>query len=587
MISYLRIRGLALASDLTLELGAGLTVLTGETGAGKSLIVDALTLLRGARGRADLVRAGETQAIIDAQLDLSGAVLHRAEESLQAHGLPNSDAAALVLQRVVMRSGRGRCLVQGQLVPRAAAAELGSGIIDVCSQHEHHSLTAVGRHGELLDAYAGLEGSVTAYSQVWHALRDAEHALGQASTLAAQAASREELLRHQLDELVELDPQPGEYAALAARLELLQSAAHWQSFAADARHTLYDSDDSIADRLTRLARTAESGASQSERLVELGRELDAARASVVEAARHASKLAEDVEFEPGELERVEARVNAIERVAEKHRLAPECLPERWAQLGAELDGMSGVTGRIAELAERVAELDSRARGLAAELSEQRQRARQRLARDLERELSELYMPSARLDAHIETDTTRLGPRGFDRVELSFSANRGEPLAPLVRVASGGELSRVLLALKSVLASSDAVSTYVFDEVDAGVSGAVAESIGHRLARAALARQVICVTHLPQIAAFADVHLRVEKVQDAGRTITRVSRLDPSERIEELAGLLGGARITQSARAHARELLEAAQQRGAARLATVVPLVPEGGKRRGARTRRAG
>ncbi|MCC6214606.1 MAG: DNA repair protein RecN [Polyangiaceae bacterium] len=581
MLTYLRIRGLALLDDVTLELGGGLNVLTGETGAGKSIIVDALALLRGARGRAELVRSGVDVAIVDAQLEPSAAVAPRVAAVLARHGLPSLDGA-LVLQRTVARGGRGRCSVQGELVPHAVLAEVCGELVDICSQHEHHSLTEVARHGEVLDAYAGIEPEVAEYAARYRELALAQGELRELRARADAARARADFLRFQIDEIERIAPLPGEHESLVERLTLLRDARAWSELARQVEATLYEADDAVAPRLQALAERARRGAGASERLARIAEQLDAARFACEEAVSLAERLGAELELEPGELERAEERKHELDGLARKHGPLAG-IEERLQALREELALVEEGDARSIELEALVAALLADGHERARRLAQARRRSARALASALEAELAALHLPRARLEARIEAlPAGELGPRGTDRVELAFSANAGEPLAPLARVASGGELSRVLLALKGALASGDRVATYVFDEIDAGVGGAVAESIGRRLSRAAAAHQVLCITHLPQIAAFASAHFHVGKGEVEGRTVTRVTRLADAARVEELARMLGGRRVGESAREHARALLAeagaAAEESEGAR-GPAAPPGSRGGERR--------
>ncbi len=567
MLTYLRIRGLALLDDVTLELSPGLNVLTGETGAGKSIIVDALTLLRGARGRAELVRAGADAACVDAQFDLGPDTAARVGGVLADRGIPDDDSSALVLSRVVPVSGRGRSFAQAQLTTQGVLGELGEHLIDICSQHEHHSLTHVARHLELLDGYAKLESALDDYRKQYDDWQSRVVALEELRARTAEGAQRADYLRFQIDELERVAPEPGEYEALERRVALLRDVQHWALFAEEAQDALYEAEDSVAGRLGALCERARRGAEQSERLRAIAAELDSARIASEEAARLAAGLVKELEIEPGELDQVEERMHQLESLRRKHGVEPDELAERLDAMRDELDTLDNAEQRLTSLEQDAARLRATCVELARGLGEQRRRAAGGLARALEAELEALHVPGARLEARVQAlPDAEPGPRGLDRVEFLFSANPGEPPAPLERVASGGELSRVLLAVKNVLSGDDRVATYVFDEVDAGVGGAVAQAIGLRLGHAARDHQVLCITHLPQIAAFADAHFRVEKRTEAGRTTTSVVQLSREERVEELARMLGGARVTRSAREHARQLVVEAEAALADRVA---------------------
>lgn len=559
MLSYLHIRGLALLDDVALELGRGMNVLTGETGAGKSIIVDALALLRGARGRAELVRQGAEAARVEAQFELDPVFQRRTAAALDELGAGGSGRESLVLERVVGRSGRGRSVVQAILTTQSMLERVGEQLIDICSQHEHHSLTHVARHLDLLDAYAGLEAEVTAYAAAYQRWQAAVQAASDLRRRAAEGAARADFLRYQIEEIDRVDPQPGELEALKARITLLRDAHRWAAFARQAHDVLYEADDAIAGRLAMLLDEARRGADSSSLLGEIREQLAAAQVACEEAASAASRFANEMSFEPGELEVSEERLHELETLRRKHGGDLEALPARVEAMRVELSEVDHADEHLAALDERERELHAAALQLAGALHARRSAAAEGLGRAVEAELVALHIPRARLEARVERlPEAQLGPRGLDKVEFLFSANPGEPVAPLNRVASGGELSRVLLAIKSVLSTGDSVTTYVFDEVDAGVGGAVAEAIGRRLHNAAQQRQVLCITHLPQIAAFADAHFRVEKHTAGGRTATRVIRLSEQERIEEIARMLGGSRVTASAREHASALVAEAK-----------------------------
>jgi len=632
MLSYLRVRGLALLDDVTIELGPGLVVLTGETGAGKSIVVDALALLRGGRARAELVRSGAEACTVDGQFELEGALARRVDtilaeaESSRAAGDASPPGAGpgalrsqddqddcgagrtLVLKRTVPRSGRGRILIDGELGTLPQLTALGEQLIDVCSQHEHQSLTRPGRQLALLDEFAGAGPLLARYEAAYAAHTAARRAQEALARAGGEPAGRADYLRFQLDELVACAPLPGEIAALRARVALLREASAWAGLAAATEEALYQGDDAICGQLARLlARLRElarrsgldlngagadgspgearataalalgaerggGGPALSARVEALRAELAAALAACAEAAQLAARLGGEIDVEPGELEADEERLHRLLALERKHGSLDD-VPALVAALEQELDELGRRDERLAEATERAERTREAALAVAVELSRTREAAAARLGAALTAELALLHLAAARVQVVVtRAPATELGPRGLDRVEILFCANAGEPLAPLSRVASGGELSRVLLALKNVAAgggpgvgsgaparATSGVATYVFDEVDAGVGGAVAVAIGQRLRQAAAGSQVLCITHLPQLAAFADAHLLVEKCTRGGRTTAQVRRLDEEERVEELARMLGGSEITTSARAHARQLLADARR----------------------------
>lgn len=558
MLQYLHIRGLALLDDVGLDFGSGMNVLTGETGAGKSIIVDALGLVRGARGRSELVREGADHAEVEAQFDLDVDAAGRLTPVLANQGFELEERAVVVGRRLA-RSGRGRTQLQSRLTTRSVLQEVGSRLVDICSQHEHHSLTDVTQHLDLLDEYAALGERVATYRAEFRAWQQACAELRRIREAASDRLRRADYLRFQIEELEAAEEDLTRADALRERLTLLRGAHRWASFAAEARYLLYEGDDAMAPRLAGLADTARRGPDSVGSLVEIAEQLEAAQIACEEAARAAEHLSAELEMEPGELDAVEERVHELDRLERKHGCGVDELAQRLEQMRRELDELEGAESRLQEVQAVESEHAERCRKLARALRKERSAAARRLAEAVEAELVALHIPNARLAVELRPlPEGELGPNGMDRAEFMFSANAGEPLAPLNRVASGGELSRVLLAVKGVLATGDRVVTYVFDEVDAGVGGAVAEAIGRRLARTAQSRQVMCITHLPQIAAFADSHFHVEKHTEGGRTVTRVRRLEGDERIEELARMLAGAEVSQSARAHAAQLIAEAR-----------------------------
>ncbi|MGB1016767.1 MAG: DNA repair protein RecN, partial [Nannocystaceae bacterium] len=469
MLTYLRIRGLALIDDVSLEFGQGMTVLTGETGAGKSIIVDALGLLRGARGRSGLVRNGETKARVEAQFELTTHTRARAhnllcELGLNADGPDGPDGPdGLLLARVVGRGGRGRCFVQSGLSTVGILEQFGEHLIDICSQHEYHSLTHVGRHIELLDAYASIEAEVSTYRGAFLQWQQACQDLEALRASAAQGAARADYLRFQLEELERIQPEPGEYADLRARISLMRNSHKWLAFARTAHDVLYESDDAITGRLSSLLDEASRGRDESQVLSELSEQLIAAQVACEEAAAAAVKFASEIEVDPGEFEQAEERLHDLEGLRRKHGVEPDTLADRIEEMREELDTLDHADEHLAALEARETELRGHCESLAGELRRARQQACTQLSHAIETELAALHMPHARIEV-AQGPRQELGPRGLDTVEFLFSANTGEPVAPLTKVASGGELSRVLLAIKGVLATGDHVTTYVFDEV---------------------------------------------------------------------------------------------------------------------------
>ena len=554
MLCFLRIRGLALLDDVSLELASGLNVLTGETGAGKSIIVDALSLLRGAKLRTEIIRSGEDQTTVDAQFELPKSVSQAVDAELEQAGI-ESQSQELIIQRTLPRTGRGRQFINAQLTTRSVLENVGASLVDICSQHEHQSLAQVGKHIEFLDGFAGTEALLHSYGEHYVSYKKLAGERQVLVERAREAAEKSDFLRFQLEEWERIAPEPGELETLKAKVAVLRNSQRWVEFSAEAEQILYEDEDSVSMRLSRLLDRARRGSEDSPRLAELADQLATALASCEDALDSVRRFASDLDAEPGVLEQAEERLHELTQLQRKHGGDIEDLATRLASMKRELEQYGKAEQQLSELDVTLKREFEQCVALAEKLREARRKAARGLSKTVESELSALHIPHARFEAHLEAlPREELTPRGLDRVEFLFTANAGEPLAPLTRVASGGELSRVLLAIRGALAGEGAVATYVFDEIDAGVGGAVAESIGQRLARAAARNQVLCITHLPQIAAFAEAHFRVEKLNEGGRTMTRVKKLSPDEHVEELARMLGGARVTDSARAHAKQLI---------------------------------
>jgi DNA repair protein RecN (Recombination protein N) len=572
MLSGLRVRQVAVIESLELELGAGLTVLTGETGAGKSIIVDTLNLLLGARASADLIRAGAEEATVEARFDIGDdqALVARLTEM----GVEGAEEGELVVKRVLSRSGRSRTYLNGGPATAAMLAGIGDRLVAIAGQHESQRLLKAETHLDLLDAYARLGEPRRAYTARYDAWRAAAERLASLRGAESRRGERAGILRHQLEELRAAALDPEEEGRLLEERRLLASAEKRRAAAEAAHDLLYAAEDSavakIGEALESTRALARLDPSQDAAVLDL----EAALRTVGELGVGLRDYASGVDAEAGRLDEVETRLALLARLKRRHGV--QSAAELVALAGAmaeELATLDALESRIAEAEHAAARLEDEARREADRLSATRREAAGRLAGEVEATLAALGMARARFEVGFAPagDPPALGPRGVDRVELLLAANPGEPPKPLARVASGGELSRVMLALKGLLFESGEATAYVFDEVDAGVGGAVAEVVGRELTRLAARAQVLCITHLPQIAAFADRHLRVVKAFEGDRAVTRVEPLDAEAQVEELSRMLAGRVITDAAREHAAALI--AEARGA-------------GGRRAAATRRA-
>lgn len=566
MIESLRITNLAVVEEVEIEFGRGLHALTGETGAGKSIVLGALALLAGGRATADAVRDGAGEARVEAVFRTDRAP--DLEAALRERGLDVEDHN-LVVARSVSREGRSRAWVAGRLVPVSVLAELLGERLEISSQHESQGLRRPESHGRLLDAFGDLLAVRERVERGYAALRAVrtEHARLEAE--ADERARKRDFVSFQLGELDAAALQPGEFESLAADHARLVHASELRAEASAAAAVLagdaLQADDAGAvDRVDAAARRLEPLANLDATLRPQAERLRTAAAELADAARDLERYADAVEVDPERLAAIEERLALLERLRRKYGRSEDELFACRDRLAAELETLSGGDERARALAAEAAELHERLGADAATLSAGRTKAAAKLGRTVEESLARLDLPGARLEVALDAlpadDALPCGPSGAEQVEFRFSANPGEAPRALRRVASGGELSRIFLALKNALRSAEAGSVLVFDEVDAGIGGRAADRVGALLAELGAAHQVLCITHWPQIAAAATAQLSVVKRTQGGRTTTHVVALDAEQRVEELARMAGGARIGEATRAHARELLAAGEKR---------------------------
>ena len=550
MLRQLAIRDVVLVDRLELEFEPGLGVLTGETGAGKSILLDALGLALGARSDAGLVRSGRDSASVSAELDMPAG--HGVKAVLAAHGLETEAGEPLLLRRTLKADGGSRAFAGGTPVSAAVLRDIAAVSVEVHGQHDDRGLLNPRGHRRLLDAFGGIDAGPVAAA--WAEVTRVERELAQARAEAAEAERDRDWLGHASAEIEALAPEAGEESRLAEERSAMQAGAK-AGEALDGLDELLGGSDGALAKLRLAARRIERGAADHPLLAEALAALDRALIEACEGEDKIARAADALAFDPARLETVEARLFEIRGLARKHRVEADALNA----LGEEMRGQLAL---IEQGSERIARLDSElvaareAYSQAAEaLSEARHGAAERLDAAVAAELAPLKLHSARFRTAIAP--AEPGPSGADRVEFEVSTNPGAPFGPLTRIASGGELSRFILALKVALAEAGSAATMIFDEIDRGVGGAVASAIGERLARLAQGSQVLVVTHSPQVAARATHHYRIEKVHGPNGTRTLVRRLTEPERREEIARMLSGVLVTDEARAQAAKLLEAA------------------------------
>jgi DNA repair protein RecN (Recombination protein N) len=555
MLARLSIRDIVLIERLDIDFAKGLAVLTGETGAGKSILLDAFALALGGRGDAGLVRHGAEQGQVTAVFDVPKK--HPASAILRDNGF--DDTGEMILRRVQLSDGRTRAFLNDQAISVQTLKAIGSTLVEIHGQHDERALVDTATHRRLLDAFAGLEKDVTAVEGLWDGRRTAQAALDDHRAGMERAARDADYLRHAADELVKLAPQDGEETQLAERRTAMMQG---EKISDDLREALgaVGGPQSPVASLAAAVRRLERRASSAPKLVEDAvKAMDAALNSLAEAEQHLQAAIVAADFDPAELERIEERLFALRAAARKYSTPVDALATLAQKFKDDVALIDAGEGRLKDLEKAACEADAAFAAAARKLSSARGKAAEKLNKAVNAELAPLKLERAKFSTQIESDAAAPGPQGFDRVEFWVQTNPGTKPGPLMKVASGGELSRFLLALKVVLSDRGSAPTLVFDEIDTGVGGAVADAIGARLARLAEKVQVMAVTHAPQVAARADQHLLISKdALDKGKRVaTRVNALAADHRREEIARMLAGAEITAEARAAAERLLRAA------------------------------
>ena len=564
MLCRLHVINYALIDDVEMEFGPGLNIITGETGAGKSILIGALGLILGMRASSDVIRTGEGRCTVEAVFELRPG--HACLICLEDMGVERSEGE-LILRREVLAEGRSRCYANGLAIPARSLQVLGRLLVDLHGQHEHQSLLDVDRHLDYLDGFGGLEGLVREVGEVHDRLVKLQRRRSEWEAQAQRLRERRELLTFQVAEIAAADPEANEDEALDRERSVLANAERLIESAAELETLLYQGDDSIADRLGTARHLLEEAARMDGSLEPRMEELDAVRYGVEELARFLTDYGRTVEYNPERLAEVTERLELLGRLKKKYGGDLESVLAYWKQAAEELarsDELDASLGAVdGEIEEAATALSERC----AKLSEAREKATRRLSKQIQAALGDLGMPHTEfrveLSRHEDPDGVvalnglryDAGPRGIEEAEFHLSTNPGEAVRPLVRVASGGEISRIMLAMKTVLSRSNSVQVLIFDEIDIGISGRIAEVVGRKLKELSNTYQTVSITHLPQIAKMADLHFSVRKQEEGKRTVTRVLKLGGEARAEELAKLLGGEKISPVTMEHAREMLK--------------------------------
>lgn len=560
MLARLSIRDIVLIERLDIEFATGLAVLTGETGAGKSILLDAFALALGGRGDAGLVRHGAEQGQVTAVFDIPKN--HPATKILAENGLDDAsfaESCEMILRRVQLADGRTRAFINDQAISVQTLKAVGAALVEIHGQHDERALVDAATHRRLLDAFAGLEKDVGAVEALWEARRTANIELEEHRAGMERAAREADYLRHASDELKQLAPKDGEETSLASRRTTMMQGEKIASDLREAQEVVGGHNSPVA-ALSAAVRRLERRGVNSPALVEPAvKAIDIAINALEEADQHLQAALAATDFDPAELERIEERLFALRAASRKYSTPVDGLAALAARYAADVVLIDAGASRLKKLEQAAIEADARYAAAAKKLSAARQKSAEKLNKAVNTELAPLKLERAKFMTQVATDEAAPGPQGFDRVEFWVQTNPGTKPGPMMKVASGGELSRFLLALKVVLSDRGSAPTLVFDEIDTGVGGAVADAIGGRLARLAGKVQVMAVTHAPQVAARADQHLLISKdALDKGKRVaTRVNALAADHRREEIARMLAGAEITAEARAAADRLLKAA------------------------------
>ena len=552
MLTALSIRDIVLIEKLDLALEGGLTILTGETGAGKSILLDALGLALGARGDSALVRAGQAKGSIAASFAL--APQHPALELLKANDIEVD--SEIIIRRIQNADGPSRATINDQPVSLNLLRQVAALLVELHGQHADRALVEVAEHRRLLDAFGGLEPQAEKLHVLWRTMTDAADNLNQHKALMAKAEAEREYLEHAAEELAALSPEPDEERLLADKRQVMMQAEQYVSALEEAETALFGEVNAEA-RLNVALRKLERRKEQAGgRLDTVCVALERVLLEQNEAARALADAQRQFVFDPRDLEKSEERLFGLRAAARKYKCTVDQLAEKRSGFEAELQSITDGGATLKKLEAAYAEAKGAYEKTADALSAMRRNVAKALDKAVLAELPALKLDKARFATEITSDAARPQSDGIDRVEFVVAANPGTPLQPLMKVASGGELARFMLALKVILAAKGSAPVLIFDEIDTGVGGAVADAIGQRLSRLAEGLQVLAVTHSPQVAANAGLHLLISKMEDVGgkRMVTRVQPLSAQSRREELARMLSGASVTDAARAQADELL---------------------------------
>jgi DNA repair protein RecN (Recombination protein N) len=568
MLRELHIENLAIIDQLRIDFHEGLNVLTGETGAGKSIILNALNLILGDRVKEDIIRSHEEEGLVEALFDIAANT--RIRQWLAEKGIETEDS--VVIKRVLSRKDKSKIYINGQLATLQMAALIAEELLNIYGQHQHQALKKVENHLEILDEFGGLSPLKAAFQEVYREQRGLTRRLQELKAEQERGERERDLWAFQLKEIEAAALKPGEEEGLKQELHLLKNAQRLMQLAGSSERLLYSEGNSIVEKLGKVEHDMGALAELDPSIAALKGTISTALLQVEEASRELKGYIARIDMDPNRLEEIESRFDELQRLKRKYKAATvEEIIAYKERIARGVQGSADLEAEIAQLEKQLREGAARVWEHAQRLSQARQEAGRMLKREIEAELATLAMERTTFEVEmravaaggdaLEADGAFVGPRGAEEVEFLISPNLGEEPRPLSRIASGGELSRIMLAIKKILTKGAADQTLVFDEVDAGIGGHTAEVVGHKLRDLARYHQILCVTHLPQIAAFGKSHYQVTKHEAEGRTMTSVERLQGDMVVEEIARMLGGKAVTTATRTHAQEMLEKARLEG--------------------------
>ena len=554
MLQTICLRDFVIVDQLELDFASGFTVLTGETGAGKSILLDALSLVLGERADSSQIREGSSRAEISAQFRIDPELSQSFNDWLDEQGFPSEDGGqSLLLKRTIESNGRSRAFINGSVATLAQLREAGDQLVDIHGQHAHQLLLKSGAQRELLDRHAGLLPLATEVAQFFKTLIDSRRRLEQAENAGQDIERERERLEWQLEELTALSPLEGEWTSIQSEHAKLANGAKLISGCQEALEVLSNADHSLESSLSKVGSSISALAEHDSALSSISESLESAQIQLDEATHGLNRYLQKIDLDPARLAQLEERMQALHGAARKYRSEVDNLPQLLADTAERLDALTA-SQNIEALREKVKQEEAAYLKIAKQLSQKRSKAAADLGQQVTEAMQHLSMAGGRLEIAL-TPLSEGGSHGLEQVEFLVAGHAGSTPRALAKVASGGELARISLAISVITSKASFTPTLIFDEVDAGIGGAVAETVGKLLHQLGQSHQILCVTHLPQVAAQGNHHFKVSKSQSAEKTVSQVQTLGRTERVEEIARMLGGATITDTTRRHARELLE--------------------------------